>query len=87
MIALGDIDLTNAQTKYARTISSGDQRDAYRNQCWSDNRKSFVEAHKKIIADGLANNTCRIRDKYVALRAHHNLRVDALFSDEALLIS
>lgn len=88
MIGLAQVDLTDSQIRQSKGIAGGEAQQQFRNECWSKNRLSFIEQHKTLVTEGLRHSDREVRDKYDALRRHHNFRVSELYTDSAdLLVS
>ena len=86
MVTIGEIDLTSAQTIHARTLPSGTDRQDYMNKAHAANVRTYIEQHRQFIVDGLGTETGKVRERYLALREHHNFRIEDRFTDKGLLI-
>lgn len=86
LIGLGEIDLTDTQRRQSRNIDNGEERQRFLNQCWSKNRLAFIERHKMLVVEGLQHPDPRVREKYDALRQHHNFRVTELYEKSTGLL-
>jgi hypothetical protein len=79
MARLNEIDITNKQTREAALIPSGPARDDFRNQCFWENRSSYVRWHRDFVQKGLSHADPKVKKKYRALKQHHNFRVRSLY--------
>lgn len=86
LITLGEIDLSRAQMLQSRDLAPGETRDDFRSECWWENRLSYVREHRQFIMAGLESPAVDVRQKYEALREHHNRRVAELFEEAGLAI-
>lgn len=87
MVAVGDIDLTNAQIRAANALPSGRARDDFRSSSAWANKIEFLSWHRDFIMRGMSVPDETIVLKYSALKAHHNARVSEHFPrSEDLLI-
>lgn len=86
MARLNEIDLTNQQIRQAKLIPSGEARDEFRNQCFWDNRSSYVRWHRDFVSGGLKHPDPKVHKKYDALKQHHNFRVRSLYPKDPLML-
>jgi len=78
MTMLGEIDLSDDQIREAKTLPLGDSEN-FRNDCWSENRLSYIKWHRDFIVKGLQHPDEVVRVKYRALKQHHNYRATPLY--------
>lgn len=86
MVAVEDIDLTNAQIRAAKELPPGRGRDDFRSHCAWENRLEFLRWHREFVIRGLSDPDETIASKYCALKAHHNARVSSHFSQHQDLL-
>lgn len=79
MTMLGEIDLSARQKLKLREIPPGEARSQFANECWRENRASYVRWHRDFVAQGLQHTKANVREKYSALMRHHNSRTRSLF--------
>jgi hypothetical protein len=88
MAHLNEIDITNQERAQARLITEGEKRDAFRNRCFWAHRSSYVGWHRDFVSTGLKHADPKVRQKYDALKQHHNFRVLALYpGDPSMLVA
>lgn len=81
LITLNEINLSDQDIRAAKDVPPGKERDRFRDQRAWENQKRYVREHRDFITAGLASKTGRVREKYAALREHHNFRVLGYFKE------